>query len=812
VSSLLRTLDQLDDETLVGAKARSLQHMRQLGFHTPDGRVLIPRALDLLTRGAPEEDIPALIDSAPLPPEVSRALVEARALGPGPYIVRSSAIGEDSADASFAGQLDTIFPVDPDDLESAVRACWRSLYGERAVAYQKMRGAQLAGIAVLIQPLVQSAFSGVLFTDGVALTAEVCQGFGEAVVSGRVTPLRFTIDRRAADGPRPGAARVRATTDELEELPLCDARVHELARAATELERRRGVALDIEWTVDDQDRLWLLQARPVTTAKSHLWSNANICENFPGPVTPLLYSVARAGYAQYFRSVARAMGFDEEVVRANHDAFEGVIGAHGARLYYDLTNIHALFRLAPFGDRLVEAFDLFVGAGDSDRAIQRPLVDELRALAKLLAHGARAFARLPRRIERFERRVTAFADRYAPDALPHLADVELAAGVEGFLEIRLRQWTDAALCDGAAMLSYGALKSLLERALPGAADESMHNALLKGLDGLASAAPIEALYEVAELVRAHGEESIPVKAAFAEYVETWGFRGSGELMLTEPSFQERPEQLWPILRRYVDADVASPSERLREQAADRLATTRDVRRQLPRAARPIFDAALKATQAAVGFRERARLKQALLYSRLRRIALVVGDRLARRGVIEARDDIFFFTYEELVHLLRGRAFFGGDAQTLVRARKEAHERLSALDLPDVFMLGEGETVSAADDDSEPLPLEPGELVGTAASSGQVSGRAAVLRGLDEADSLQPGDLLVTKQTDPGWAPLFFLIEGLVMERGGMLSHGSILAREFGIPSVVGVRDVTAQLEHGAHILVDGDAGRVRPVV
>jgi pyruvate,water dikinase len=218
------------------------------------------------------------------------------------------------------------------------------------------------------------------------------------------------------------------------------------------------------------------------------------------------------------------------------------------------------------------------------------------------------------------------------------------------------------------------------------------------------------------------------------------------------------------------------------------------------------------THAAIRFRERARMKQALLYSRCRRIALAIGDDLTGRGLIDERDDVFFLTVSELDELLSGAAMFPHQTRELVRARRRAHESLSATQPPDAFTLLEGEYL----DDGAVVDLAPfasarkqgGHLSGTAACGGRVTGRATVLRDVTEAARLARGDVLVTRQTDPGWGPVFFLIAGLVIERGGMLSHGAIIAREFGIPCVVGVPDAMNAIPDGSTITVNGDNGSV----
>ena len=259
----------------------------------------------------------------------------------------------------------------------------------------------------------------------------------------------------------------------------------------------------------------------------------------------------------------------------------------------------------------------------------------------------------------------------------------------------------------------------------------------------------------------------------------------------------------------------SPHAAMAAQAAARRAETRAL---LGRVVwrRPFTAAALWRwigwTQRAVAYRERARLKQALLYSRCRSIALAIGHRLIEAGRLTDPNDVFMLTWPEIDALGSGFAMFPDATIDLVRLRRGEHARLSAMTPPDTLRLPEGEYLSletAALSDAAPSESQTprdGALSGACACGGQVTGRAAVLRDVSAAHLLARGDVLVTRQTDPGWGPVFCLVSGLVIERGGMLSHGAILAREFGLPCVVGVADATRRIAHGRRITVDGDRG------
>ena len=856
------------DETLharfVGGKAAGLSRLLGLGVSVPPGVV-----------------IPAPATTHMLAPENWCEIVEAwRALQAPVVIVRSSAVGEDSAEASFAGQLESIADVEhAHDLRQAVLKCLASRGSDRVRAYERSRGHALGGLGIIIQQQIAASMSGVMFTrdpegrPGVLI--EYCAGAGEALVAGRINPGRVLVDdevQREADA---------------EGVVMSDETAHALAAEGRRIAEALGAPQDIEWTIDRQGRIWFVQARPITAilpptgvlppkggshtiaevggshtiaggGGSHtiggtggnyrpnpvasafrrkiLWSNANVNENFPEPITPLLYSVASAGYYHYFLNLGRAFGLSRRRLRAIDEPLRQIIGVHGARMYYNLTSIHTVLRAAPFGEQLAAAFNQFVGADDMAPKEQgRPDWRGWRAvqaleLARIGLSVAWQYLFLTRRVETFERTADEYAARTDPATLPRLGRAELRDRLRGFMEIRRHRWKNASLADAGSMVCYAGLKALLRRLLPGEAQDALHNTLLKALPGLASSRPAIELWTLSRMIRADAELAAlfatadpdalvaavrtqpafaPFARAFDTYLRDWGFRCSAELMLTTPSFQENPAAVVSILKSYAERDGESPDALLARQQAERVADTSRVLAMVGWPKSFVLRVLLGWTQRSIQLRERARLKQALLYSRLRRVALAIGDDLCAGGRLERRDDVFMLTFDELDALLAGSAMFPDHVAAEVRGRIKAHAALTAMRPPDSFVLEEGAYRGIRDQGSGIRDSSRPALTGTSACGGRATARATVLADVTEAHKLNAGDILVTRQTDPGWAPVFPLIAGLVMERGGMLSHGAIIAREFGIPSIVGVADATRLIPDGAMICLDGDRGTVR---
>jgi rifampicin phosphotransferase len=890
--ALICGLEEADRVPGCGAKAANLARILQLRIHTPPGLVITDKAfqsfLDAETlrpfvaeqtgkldlhRPQSAQEISALIRQRVLaarpPVVVWDALVErlAEVLSGVTLIVRSSALGEDGNRSSFAGQLDSILHVDSESaLQEALLACWASFWSPRALFYQKSRGIELGGMGVIVQAEVAARAAGVLFTRGVEgdnpeneCVLEFCRGQADALVGGRLNP---------------GRCRVRRTTGEiLSRVPdeqgfePSPEEVDELVQIGATLEEAFGAPQDVEWCIGPDGRLEIVQARPITVqarsgsqrqaceagpmyfppqiaaapGKSIYWTNANVNENFPEPITPFLYSIAADGYYHYFRNLGVAFGVARRRLDAMEQPLRQLIGVHGGRMYYNLTNLHAVLREAPFGARLVDFFNRFVGATElasDERRRRNGFVEGLEAGRVVLSAGWQ-FLFLKRRVAQFERIVNEFAKSARPEYLSKRSPGELRDLLRGFLDIRCRRWKDASLADAAAMISYGLLGRFLKREFPERELAGLHNTLLKGLRCLVSSEPTTGLWRLSRLLRTNSawrtafEERtsealltairtdpswLPFREALDAELNHWGFRCSGELLLTRPSYQEEPAQLIDVLRAYLALEGSSPHVKLEEQEAARRSETARILKLLhrrwllrwlpwPRKA-GLASRLLAWTQGAIALRERARLKQALLYHCCRRIALAIGERL---GDSFARpEDLFFLTHQELAALLAGTFMFPYHVRELVALRRKAHDELTHMRPPDDFAAPQGAYLAPGPmtEPDRSRPIDKDALTGIGACGGQATGRATILHEVREAERLTRGDVLIARQTDPAWAPIFFLIKGLVLERGGMLSHGAILAREYGIPTVVGVARVTERLRSGQLVQVDGDRGSV----
>ncbi len=876
------TLIELEDAstlTQAGGKASSLQRLLAQGINVPPGVVVPARhfaafveasgqadAIAELARGVRLDDPQGLEDasariaswlmSTPLDASLRAALEPLLAdKGWARVAVRSSAVGEDGARASFAGQLDSFLDVGgADALIESVKKVWCSYYSARAMAYQKARGVTLRGMAVIVQAQIEGAVSGVTFTaspeDHELMRVEYVAGGCEALVSGEVTPEVLLL-RRGERSPR-GDLRVTP-----ESALMTPEQVRELAAACLDLEELGQAPQDIEWTFDPEGTLHVLQTRPITVAAPRarapeeqggdrvVYSNSNINENFPGPVSPLLQSVARASYYHYFRAIAVAYGFSPRRVEAMEAPLRQIVEVHGQRLYYNVSNIHAVMRMAPWGDMFADWFNAFVGVTDQTEARAQDMtwgrgrlgrVSEVAEMVAIAAQVTRQYSRLPEQVRTFEATVDSYAARNTVEELAGLDADALIARVAGFSRIRNSQWIGAGLSDGACMVCCGALEWFLGRHFEGDSNVLLHG-LLRGLPDIVSSEPPRHLWRLSRLV--HGDDALralfeedtqaildalgwdgarmdedhPLGGPLQTFLDDWGFRCTGELMLTVSSFQEDPGSVIDMLRSYLQIESDGPDHVIEAQGRKRLAQSAELAAELDPARAFVFAKLQQATGGSLALRERSRLKQALLYRCLRRVALALGSRWHQDELVLDPDDVFFLYWQEILAV--------GDGATIpndvIAERKAQHARESQWPAPPPsFRLPVGERwdPSMAEEMEQPadsvqdMGADGSTLTGIAAAGGVVTGRAAVALSKEDFHHVEAGDILVAPQTDPGWATVLFLVRGLVMERGGMLSHGAIIAREFGIPSVIAVPNATTAIPQKSALRVDGDRGHV----
>lgn len=823
---------------LAGGKGANLGDLMKAGFPVPNGFVLTTHAYAAAAKAAgvdparPTEAAERLRTS-PVPEAIALGALKAyAALGSGHVAVRSSATAEDLPGASFAGQQDTYLDVSGDqDLLDAIRRCWASLWNERAVAYRRASGVDDSGVslAVVVQDMVDATAAGVLFTaDPISgrrrsASIDAIAGLGEKLVSGAVDPDHYMVDiktKHVLQRPADGTTSV-----------LSDEELIALAELGDHVERHFNAPQDIEFALDRERTIRLVQSRPITTLYPlpdgapdpthdlHVYFSGSVFQGYFEPFTPM--------GIQFFRLLSAALsgmfGFPVKEPLSGARVFKDP----GMRLYFDVTPIVR----DPVGRRIFVAVTSMGEARTSTVLIQlasdprlalarRSRLGSIRAIGGALIragipHAALRVMRSPdvtpkryvREIEEFsridlpedataEQRLDAF-ERLILTAAPRIFPRMFGTILPAMLSFAL----SARLLRGKARLDE--LQTITRGAAHNPTTEM--NLALWALctDLRADADSLEALLgrKPAELAAAYRDGTLPprLQNGLVSFLSRYGFRSIGEIDIGVERWSESPEHILGALANYarLGDDALSPDAQFANGAreAEAMITSLIARVHGPR--RALLRFALGRVRALIGMREAPKFQIIrLLFTPSRELLRPVGRELAARGLLTDEEDIFFLYLPEA-----RRAVGGEDMRDLVRSRRKAFDREHARRRIPRILLSDGTDAEAA------LVSAHEGLRGSPASPGIVSGVARVIHSPTGA-RLEPGEILVAPSTDPGWTPLFLTASALVMEMGGMMSHGAVVAREYGIPAVVGVAGATEQITTGRRITVDGAAGTV----
>jgi pyruvate,water dikinase len=796
-----------------------------------------------------------LILTAPLPKGLDEELravwADLGASSPWGLAVRSSATCEDGALVSMAGLAETVLGVrGPDALVAAVRQVWASIASGRALAYLAAHGVRDVGMALVIQRMVEASAAGVMFTrspdflarDGAGEQRIINVGFGlgAPVVNGVTTPdvLRMDANGRLVDSIIAHKARATVVRDSnVEEVAVAapdspalkPERIADLAAIATRLEALEKGAWDVEFACDDA-RTWLVQARPATGMgfpdggeADTVWSNVNVGEALPGVATPFTWSVAGAFSEAGFRRAFAALGCRVPKVAR-------LVGSVHGRVYLNLTQFMRIAAQVPFLDprTLVE---LGGGWGGDELATQVKDVSRRGFYARLPLTASRLLReqlRLDEDVKAFE----AFAEKQwrAQSALDLaiLPDEAVARRLRDVQALLTRAGTVMLTSASSTLGAHLALRTVLRRVAPTDAD-ALAQSLTSGIRDLESARPGMGIMHVAALARLEpdaramieretttGLDVVPegaTRRALQSFIELYGDRAVREAELSTPRWKEDPRPVLRMLRAALRTDVERAEGTLARAKAQADAEMARLVPSLNIVEQTIVRHLVARAQRAARLRERMRTWVTHVLGMLREAALDADRRLLRREpeldgdwhalVVSGSPlanvrSVFFLTIDEVVSALRAPRT---DLAPLVRARRAELARDQARPDPPATFVGAPPPVV--------MPPTGGDVMrGLPASPGVVEGCARVLYREDEMDALQPGEILVVHTTDVGWTPLFLVAAGVVTELGGPLSHAAIVAREFGVPSVVNVVGATRAIRTGDFVRVDGYRGLV----
>jgi len=789
--------DRIDGEP-VGGKAAQLAQLVRLGLRVPEGFVIVDAAPGRL---------PAELD------EFSSRLE-------GAVAVRSSALEEDGAERSFAGQFESILGVSgAPAIRAAVERCLASASGARVEAYRNdMRANGTVHMAVIVQRMVDAVAAGVVFTaDPMTgqrdrIVVHAVRGLGEALVGGYRTPDHFVLSRDGLMLERV----VQGSRAIVDEKPLA-----QLLQDALKAESQLGYPLDLEWALGADDRVYWLQARPITTLDlpgpdelddlvDPAWqiTTYNAAEWMPGAMPPLSWSVVGPSYVAAISELYVRAGLSKELV----DRIPILVNVQG-HAFINMTNFYLLGSQMFGMDK--DSSDLTLTGQVLPPAKLPP---DAPALQRLM-HTVRYFRLIPagrKRLNAFVARYTGFRVEPTEDLVDYFRRLDEARAIfyeSGAVHVQTSLMAMAFIGLFQRLLSRGgpptvkshaAVAALLAGAradAPKAAESSI--GLADALDVLGAriaagpgaaerfvkASPAEALQWLRD------PSSGSAGDAFAAFLKAHGHRCIRELDFRERDWEEDPVALVQSLQRIVSAPPAAKTSWTSEAKA--------ALAELPWGSRHLIQWLLPKAHAEIVERERSKSFSVWLARQLKRGYADFAKRLVAAGRLPDADLIFFFEHAELGRLTQG------PAQALVRRaehRRRLHPRKLATEFPAVC---QGKPVPLAVTENN---AQGGDVMqGTPLSRGVAIGRARVARTLEEAAAMQPGEILVTAFTDVGWTPYFSRAAGLATEVGSVLSHGAVVAREYGLPAIAGLPGVTRRFKTGDMLRVDGNTGELRRV-
>ncbi|MFG2476291.1 rifamycin-inactivating phosphotransferase [Streptomyces fagopyri] len=849
------------DETqiaVVGGKAAHLGGLSRIdGIRVPGGfcvttaafRLVMAQApsigdrLDELSRVNPDDReairtlsarIRRTVEGIAVPDDLAAAITDALGrLGErAACAVRSSATAEDLPTASFAGQQDTYLNVmGPAAILQHVSRCWASLFTERAVTYRRRNGIdhRTVHMAVVVQRMVLPQAAGILFTadpvTGNRKVATVDAGFGlgEALVSGLVNPDVFkvrdgeVVDRaiaakqRAVQALPAGGTREVAIDPRRQEQPaLTDAQAVRLVRLGRRIEAHFGRPQDIEWCLVD-DGFQIVQSRPITTLfpipeagdqENHVYVSVGHQQMMTDPMKPLGLSMWQLTAMVPMHGAGGRLFVDVTRRLASPASRAGLLDVMGRG---DPLVRDALETVLDRGDFVPSLPDTGPGGPPSGGA-PAPIETDPAIVAELIERSQVSVAALERDIRTktgpalFDFLLEAFEEhrRVLGDPLNFQA---IMAGMEAtwWLNDKLWEWLgEKNAADTLTLSAPDNITSEMGLALLDVADVIRpHPEVVSFLRGVEDEGFLD------ELAKLPG--GTETRDALETYLDRYGMRCVAEIDITRPRWRERPTTLVPVILDNVRNFEPGAAERRFEQG---LHKAREKEQDVLSRLRALPDGDLKADEAKrmidrvrtfIGYREYPKYGIVSRYFVYKRALLEEAERLVRAGVLPEKEDIFYLTFQEFHAVARSHQVDG----RLVQRRKDAFRSYHALTPPRV-LTSDGEALSGAyrrDD------VTAGALVGLPVSAGTVEGRARVVLDMAEAD-LEAGDILVTTFTDPSWSPLFVAVAGLVTEVGGLMTHGAVIAREYGLPAVVGVEGATRLIRDGQRIRVHGTDGYV----
>jgi phosphohistidine swiveling domain-containing protein len=817
-------------------------------------------------------NIQKAIGEQPLLPEIQQLVrdrLSSDVLVKTSLAVRSSVVGEDAEGASFAGQMDSyLYQQGEEAVFASIIKVMQSAFNHRALAYRIHKGLSITDIraAIIIQEMVDADVAGVMFTANPATgnrrqaMISSTWGCGEGIVSGACNTdettvglfdneievlinnkdTTFVFDQSSSHG----AKEVTVDTHKQDIACLDNTQVFRLRDLGLEIAKTYQVPQDIEWCLKD-DQFYILQARPVTSLPPInsdqddivVWDNSNIQESYCGVTTPLTFSFANRAYKTVYEQTLRLLGVSENVVQEHQGMLENMLGLIHGRVYYNINNWYRGLLFLPSFKTNKSDMERMMGLTDPVDMIQDQELstgDKVKKIPQIL----RALYAMFSRFRNMDTLVSDFRELFRKEyisidraSLHTLTIGQLINESRRLDKSLLENWTTPIVNDFYVMMMNGRVHRWLNKiALEN--PEVVQNNLLSGEEGIESTEPTKFLLRMCDYLRkTPATEQLVLESENAvllgliqtqdkafykqcnEYIELYGDRTMGELKLESITLRQDSSFMFAILKNFLAkadltlATLAENEAKFRGEAEEAVLPV--IKKKLGSRALKKFNKDLSALRDAIRNRENMRLARTRMFGLYRDIYVEIGEQLAFFGKLNDSRDIFYLTIEEIYSYKDGRAV-QTQLQPLVDSRKEEFSSYEAEDLPHHFWTKGAvycNNIFEYPHQNEEVDLNASHLKGTGCYPGIVEEKIRLIFSPDDELNLN-GQILCTVRTDPGWAPLFPTAGGIIVERGSTLSHSAVVARELGIPAIVGVPELTKILQDQEAVRMNGTTGKI----
>ncbi len=702
------------------------------------------------------------------------------------YAVRSSSNIEDGKNDSFAGQFDTYLNVEKEELNTKIIQCFKSLYNENVLDYliEKKIDIMELKMNVIIQEMVQSDYSGIIFTanpQGILNESVIVvgEGLGEEIVSDRIKTTSYFYN----------------LTDNLyyfegENNYLNKNQIEELIDISKNITNILGKYLDIEFGISNK-KIYIFQARKITTVDDSnplILDNSNIVESYPGISLPLTISFVNSIYSGVFEGVSRRILKNEKELAKHTDVFKNMVGSANGRIYYKISNWYTIIKFLPFSKKIIPIWQEMLGVKNKNYNNEKVNISFIVRIMTYI-NSFYELAKVPKNMEKLNRKFITINDEFYKEFNSSLNEEEIMNLYNKVERELFSCWDITLLNDTYTFIFTGLLKNRLKKKYENY--EEMSNKYISGISNIESMKPIKEL-----ITLAYKKEEFSKKEyddLIAKYIQRYGDRNLEELKLESQTFRTNPKLLIQKIQEYRE-----DMDRLTEiyKNINLNDNENDIKEDL------LTKKLIKKCTLGIKNREISRLNRSRIFGMVRNMILRWGEIYEEQGLIENKRDIFYLNLEEIKSMISNKE----SKIDIINKRKEDYKLYEHLPAYTRIIFTEKEfNKHHKNVNMNTFYINKNELRGIPCSNGKVKGEALVITKIEDAKDVKD-KILVTKMTDPGWVFLLATAKGIISEKGSLLSHTAIISRELKIPSIVGVNNSLNTIKSGDIIEMDGTTG------